>query len=98
MKRVSVELLKAGAVLAQAVVNESGMILIGEGTVLKDSHIDRLQGMSINSVFVEGTSGPTKSKAELVAELDARFKKTEDEPYMLTVKRMFKEYIEGMKD
>jgi len=38
-----VELLKSGAKLAKPVVNDSGMILIGEGTVLKESHIDRLQ-------------------------------------------------------
>ena len=96
MKRVSVELLKPGAKLAKPVVNESNMILIGEGTVLKESHIDRLQSMNISTVFVEGTAGPSKTREELLAELDARFKKTEDEPYMPTVKRLFKEYIEGM--
>jgi hypothetical protein len=73
------------------------MILIGEGTVLSDSHIDRLQNMNISSVFVEGTAGPQKSKVELLAELDARFKKTEDEPYMSVLKRVFKERIEGME-
>ena len=96
MKRVSVELLKPGAKLAKPVVNDSGMILIGEGTVLKDSHIDRLQSMSISSVFIEGTAGPLKTREELLAELDARFQKTEGEPYMLIVKRMFKDYIDGM--
>ncbi len=98
MKRVSTELLKPGAKLAKPVVNESGMILIGDGTVLKESHIDRLQGMNISSVFVEGTAGPSKTREELLSELDARFKKTEDEPYMMTIKRVFKEYIEGMSN
>lgn len=98
MKRVSVELLKPGAKLAKPVVNDSDMILIGEGTVLKESHIDRLQSMNISTVFVEGTAGPSKTREELLAELDARFKKTEGEPYMLTVKRLFKEYIEGMSN
>ena len=51
--------------------------------------------MNISSVFVEGSAGPQKSKAELLAELDARFKKTEDEPYMSTLKKVFKERIEG---
>ncbi len=92
------ERLKPGAKLAKPVVNDSGMILIGEGTVLKESHIDRLQNMSISSVFVEGTAGPSKTREELLAELDERFKKTEGEPYMLTVKRSFKEYIEGMSN
>lgn len=96
MKRVSVDSLKPGVKLAQPVVNDSGMIIIGEGTVLSDSHIDRLQNMNISSVFIEGSAGPQKSKAELIAELDARFKKTEDEPYMSTLKKAFKERIEGM--
>lgn len=96
MKRVLIDRLKPGMKLAKPVVNDAGMILIGEGTVLSGAHISRLENMSISSVFVEGTSGPAKTKDELIAELDARFKKTEDEPYMATLKRIMKEVIEGM--
>ncbi len=95
MKRVSVENLKPGTKLAKPVLNDSGMIIIGDGTVLSDSHISRLQNMNISSVFVEGTAGPSKSKEELLAELDARFKKTGEEPYMSILKRVLKEQIEG---
>ena len=90
------ELLKPGAKLAKPVVNDSGMILIGEGVELKESHIARLHDICIRTVFVEGTAGSSKSMEELLAELDERFRKTESEPYMGTVKRIFKEYIEGM--
>ncbi|HKN18309.1 MAG TPA: hypothetical protein VJW95_00825 [Dissulfurispiraceae bacterium] len=90
------ELLKPGAKLAKPIVNDSGMILIGEGVELKDSHIARLQDMCISTVFVEGTTGPSKTTEEMLAELDERFRKTEGEPHMGTVKRIFKEYIEGM--
>ncbi len=96
MKRVSVESLKPGAKLAKAVVNDVGMILIGEGTTLSDAHINRLQNMGVGSVLVEGTAGPVKTREELLADLDARFRKTEGEPYMSTLKRTFKEQIEGM--
>ena len=96
MKRVSVESLKPGAKLAKPVVNDAGMILIGEGTTLSDAHINRLQNMNVSSVFVEGTAGPVKTREELLAELDARFIKTEREPYMSTLKKIFKEQIEGM--
>ncbi|MBF0558142.1 MAG: hypothetical protein HQL08_05130 [Nitrospirae bacterium] len=96
MKRVLIDRLKPGMKLAKPVVNDAGMILIGEGTLLTGTHINRLENMSISSVFVEGTSGPAKTKEELIAELDARFRKTEDEPYMSTLKRIMKEVIEGM--
>ena len=96
MKKVLIEKLKPGAKLAKPVVNDAGMILIGEGTVLSDTHINRLQNMSIGSVFVEGTAGPAKTREEVIAELDARFRKTENEPYMATLKRIMKEVIEGM--
>jgi len=96
MKKLSVENLKAGVKLAKPIVNESGMIIIGEGTILSDIHIERLRNMNVNSVFIEGTAGPSKSREELLAELDARFRKTEEEPYMLVLKKIFKEQIEGM--
>ncbi|MBF0505227.1 MAG: hypothetical protein HQL09_00170 [Nitrospirae bacterium] len=96
MKKVSVETLKPGVKLAKPVINDSGMIIIGEGTVLSDVHIERLHNMSINTVFIEGTAGPAKSKDELLAELDARFKKTGEEPYMPILKRILREQIEGM--
>ncbi len=96
MKKVSVEILKPGVKLAKPVVNDSGMIIIGDGTVLSDVHIERLQNMNINTVYVEGTAGPSKSKEELLAELDARFKKTEEEPYMSILKKVLREHIEGM--
>lgn len=96
MKKVSVETLKPGVKLAKPVVNDSGMIIIGDGTVLSDVHIERLHNMNISTVFVEGMTGPSKSKEELLAELDARFKKTVEEPYMSMLKRVIKEQIEGM--
>lgn len=96
MKRVLIDRLKPGMKLAKPVVNDAGMILIGDGTLLSDTHINRLQNMSISSVFIEGTAGPAKTREELLAELDARFRKTENEPYMATLKRIMKEVIEGM--
>lgn len=96
MKRVLIDRLKPGMKLAKPVVNDAGMILIGDGTLLSDTHINRLQNMSISSVFIEGTAGPAKTGEELLAELDARFRKTENEPYMATLKRIMKEVIEGM--
>ena len=96
MPKTSVENLKPGMKLSKPVVNDSGMVLMGEGTELTQSSIDRLTSMNISGVYVEGASKPVKSKEELLTELDARFRKTENEPYMADLKRLLKEHIEGL--
>lgn len=94
MPKVAVINVKPGMKLSKPVLNEAGMILVGEGTVLSDAHIDRLNNMNVSSVYVEGAAKPRKSKEDMFAELDSRFSKTENEPYMAILKRMFKEHIE----
>lgn len=96
MAKIPVSALKPGMKLTKPVVNDAGMVLLGEGTELTNSLIERLQNMNIGSVYVEGTSSPEKSLDEALAELDARFKKTENEPYMGTLKRLLKEHIEEL--
>ncbi|MEW5746729.1 MAG: hypothetical protein AB1805_14970 [Nitrospirota bacterium] len=95
MLKLSVDKLKPGMKVGKPVVNESGMILFGAGTVLTDVLIERLSNMSIGSILVEGTPKQEKTKEELLVELDARFSKTENEPYMKTLKQYFREHIEG---
>jgi hypothetical protein len=82
--------------LSKPVTNEAGMILLGEGTELTNALITRLENMNVQSVHVEGASMPAKPKEEMLAELDARFKKTENEPYMATLKKLFREHIEEL--
>ncbi|MFO0751784.1 MAG: hypothetical protein U0411_00480 [Thermodesulfovibrionales bacterium] len=94
MPKVSVDSLKPGMKLAKPVVNESGMILLGEGTELTEAHIERLQNMTIGSVTVTGSAQSKKPKEEMLAALDARFSKTEGEPYMSFIKQVLAEQIE----
>lgn len=96
MPKIAVGNLKPGMKLSKPVVNEAGMILLGEGTELTNALIERLQNMNVSSVFVEGVSKPQKSKEDALAEIDARFKKTENEPYMSMLKRLIKEHVEGL--
>ncbi len=96
MPKVTVNNLKPGMKLSKPVVNEAGMILLGEGTEITDVLIERLQNMNVSSVFVEGASKPQKPKEEVMAEIDARFKKTENEPHMGMLKRLIKEHVEEL--
>lgn len=96
MAKIPVSALKPGMKLTKPVVNDAGMVLLGEDTRLTDTLIERLLNMNIGSVHVEGAASPGKSKEEMLAELDARFKKTENEPYMGMLKKLFKEHIEEL--
>jgi len=94
MQRIPVSDLKPGMVVAKAITNESGMVLLSEGTTLTDSLIVRLGRMDLSHISIEGASSSDKSKAELLSELDNRFKKTGKEKYMDIIKGVIKTRIE----
>ncbi len=95
MPKVPANNLKPGMKLSKPVVNDTGMILLGEGTELTNALIERLQNMNVSSVYIEGAATPPKPMEEMLSELDARFKKTENEPHMGLLKKLLREHIEG---
>lgn len=94
MQKIAVNNLQAGMVVARAITNDSGMVMLSEGTALTDSLIKRLGSMELGHVFIEGDAPDAKSKDEMLADLDFRFKKTEKEQYMDTIKQVLKARIE----
>ncbi|MCL4456881.1 MAG: hypothetical protein M1147_10350 [Nitrospirae bacterium] len=96
MPKVPANSLKPGMKLSKPVMNDAGMILLGEGTELTNALIERLQNMNVSSVYVEGAAAPQKPLEEILSELDARFKKTENEPNMGLLKKLFRDHIEGL--
>lgn len=52
MRRISVEVIKDGDVLARDIFSSSGVILMTEGTRLKKEYIPRLLELQINTVFI----------------------------------------------
>lgn len=96
MPKIPVEKLMPGVVLAKPVLNEAGMVLLAQGTEIKAAHIDRLINMNVQAVFVEGDTTPDKPKDEVLAELEARFSKTINEPHMLMIKKIIESRIEEL--
>ena len=94
MQRISISDLKPGMVVAKPVTNESGMVLLSEGTVLTDSLISRLGRMDLSHISVQGGSSTSKSREQMLAELELRFKMTGSEPYMNIIKDAIKARIE----
>ncbi len=82
--------------LSRPIVNESGMVLLPQGTVLSDSLIGRIENINIATVSIEGDSKPKKPLEDELAEIDDRFKMAADQPLMQMLKRIMKEHAEGM--
>jgi hypothetical protein len=86
MQKIPIHLAEPGMILAKAIINEKGMPLCVEETVLTDSIIERLKKMQIAYVILKGT--PVNSgegqvlNAECVQELNARFLKVTGDPLM----------------
>lgn len=70
--------------------------MLGEGTELSATWIDRIRDMDITNVFVDGPPIQTISIEEAMANLDARFANVAGKPYMNLIKKIVKEQIEGL--
>ena len=93
MRKISAESAKAGMRLVRPITNESGITLFGEGSVLTDHFIARIRSMHVPFIFVEGDAAPRRPLREELSLLDARFRKTEQEPNMGALKEILKGYI-----
>ncbi|MGO9380421.1 MAG: hypothetical protein ACLPN1_05685 [Dissulfurispiraceae bacterium] len=94
MQKIRVSELKTGMVVARAITNDSGMVLLSEGTSLTAALIARLIRMDLESIFIEGAPATGKSLEEMLSDLDNRFKKTEKNPYMNVIKGIIRERLE----
>jgi hypothetical protein len=96
MPKVPVAKLEPGMKLAKPVTAKNGMVMLGEGTELSATWIERIRDMDITSVFVEGPPIQTIPLEEALANLDARFAGAAGKPYMSMIKKVVKEHIESL--
>lgn len=94
MAKVPVTNLKAGMKLTKPVVNDAGMVMLGEGTILTDQMINKITNMNINAVFVEGGQQRTKTKEETLREIEQRFSKSGDNEQMRLLKKIMIEHVD----
>ncbi|WHZ16842.1 MAG: hypothetical protein OJF52_003692 [Nitrospira sp.] len=87
MRRVVLEELTPGMVLAKPVTNAAGLVVLAAGAELDEATLSRLQRLGTAFVFVEGEAGEASGKtlAELEAELDHRFRLVNNDPRQLTI-------------
>jgi len=95
LKKVSINELEEGMILAKPILRGS-MVILAEGTELTSSWISRIDDMGIENLFVEGVVEQAIPLEEALASLDARFMMVNDAPYMSLLKKILKEHIEGL--
>ena len=93
MPIVSLEKAEAGMTLSKPAVNEFGVVLLDAGAKLTGHLITRLLRADISRVYVVGTPDRAKIQ-ELLTQLQERFEKTRNEPYMALLEKIVAEYIE----
>jgi len=81
-----------GMILAKEILNPEGMVLCGAGTPLSPALIERLSGLDVVDVTVEGhpvNIEGEKTLQEELQEIDLRFQRVEDiAPLMYLKKRI----------
>lgn len=73
-----------------------GPPICGRGVVLTDTLIERLKGMGIQSITVEGHPVSVEGEAsleEMLAALDNRFRRVEGDPLTMKLKAIYKKQI-----
>lgn len=96
MPKTPINELEPGMKLTRPVMNEGGMILLSEDTVLTEATIEKLKNMDVEGVYIKGMSKLQKPKEEELRELHKRFEGVECEPYMDILKKALQEHIEGL--
>jgi hypothetical protein len=96
MSRVLATKLTPGMKLARPVLNESGLVMIGGDVELTDLLIEKIQGMAVDSVYIQGSLTVRAPKEEVLAGLDERFRNVEAKPHMGMLKKVIADHIEGL--
>lgn len=94
MKRMVIEELLPGMILAKPVTNTNGLPIVAVGTTLDSFIIERLQRLELPSVYVEGDlEGSGKSLTELEAELAHRFRRVAQDPVQQMILRTLRTHL-----
>ena len=99
MKRIPLEQANPGMVLAKPVVNPGGMIVVAAGMALDELLLSHLARMGTAAVYVEGVAGDgeTKSLEDLERELEARFRKLDEEPQLFRIRQAIRRHLQAQR-
>ena len=97
MPKVSMKMAKEGDVLLRDVMIEN-VVLFEAGTVLVKKSIEILQVLGVEAVYVESRDIKRfNTLKDVFNNIDVRFSYVEDNPYMMSLKRLIKDTLANMR-
>ncbi len=96
MARISIEQVQPGMKLSKPIMNDAGLLLFSENTILTESHINRLRDMGLTSIYVEGDHTPKVPLEEALRIIEERFSLNKDNPLMTMLKRTIIDYTKEL--
>ncbi|XPV74938.1 MAG: hypothetical protein ACNI27_09880 [Desulfovibrio sp.] len=95
MQSVAIKFARPGMKLAKAVTHKNGMVVMGEGMELTDSHISKLEQMRIKSIVIHGApAGGSDSDWDKMADrLDHLFRRYGEDPWMSRLQGALKNFF-----
>lgn len=92
MRKIHPDKLEPGMILAKPILIGSAVFL-GEGVVLTERLVSRIQNMNLDYAFVEGRSEQDMPLEEALALLDHRFRNCDGSDLMMNIKEIVRKHI-----
>lgn len=96
MPRILIDQVQQGMRLSRPITNDAGLLLFSEGTILTETHINRLKEMGLTSIYVEGDNTPKVPLEEALKNIEERFSLNREDPLMIMLKRALIEYTKNL--
>ena len=95
-KKIPLSDLEPGMIIVRPITMKNGMVMLGEGVELTQYWVERVQEMDIDGVYIDAPEEQKISKEDAIVQLDERFQPVADRPYMIRLKAILREHIEGL--
>jgi len=95
-KKIPLGDLEPGMTIVKPITMKNGMVILGEGVKLTPSWVERLQDMDIDGAYIDAPEEQKITKEDALAQLDTRFQPVVHRPYMIRLKALLREHIEGL--
>ena len=101
MQKIPLKMATHGMILGEAVQREDGLVLVGAGTELTESIINRLTASGIGSITVKGqpiAGGAGGDYKSLIENLGPMFRHYQNDRFMLGLQGVLRKYFQVKQD
>jgi hypothetical protein len=88
MKKLPIAKVSPGDIVARPVASPTGVVLVQPGASLTAEMIRRLEGLGVETAWLEGTAPDARTPEQLQAEVSERFAGHESDDLMMALKTL----------